>query len=278
MRRTPAAVVVALLLLGCDSSGKHSRSTEPTELSSSPATDVPTTADAQPDPVRAVPDPCLRVLFKGRTYFLTHRPLGAGPGVGRILGKGNTSRCGRGDAQARVVVYSVNEQSPTEAITISPPKGDVWLYTRPLVGSHWTHLPRIVVDAGGAGPFRLGMSRASLEAAGANFSAGGAVGGGHCRSFVVSWAGARIRGQVHARTGLEVLYLDDWGETLEGIAAGDSSTKVAKAYGEFAPRSPLLVTPAGRQSAWAMRFDWSHRPHTVAAIALIRDDQSCTIL
>lgn len=277
MHRASAAIVVALLLFGCDSSGQPSRSVESSDLLPSPATGTTSTAEARPTPARGLPDPCLRVLFKDRTYFLTHRPLGAAPGVGRILGKGRTVQC-QGPGQTRVVVYSVNEQSPVEAITISPPKGDVWLYTRPAGGSHWTHLPRIVADPGGAGPFRLGMSTARLKAVGAHFSTGGAVGDGRCRSFVVSWAGARIRGQVQARTGVEILYLDDWGETLEGIAVGDSSAKVARTYGDFAPRSLMLVVPAGRQSAWAFRFDWSHRPHTVAAIALIRGDQRCTTL
>jgi hypothetical protein len=73
--------------------------------------------------------PCGRVEFEHRTYLLTRRPPGAGPGVGRILGHGRTVNC-HGTTEPRVRIYSVNEESPVRAITMSR-DGNVWLYTRP---------------------------------------------------------------------------------------------------------------------------------------------------
>jgi hypothetical protein len=278
----PVAAVVALLMCGCHSNGSGTNGqTDPTEPTPSNVTDVPTTAGAQQGERRAVHNPCLRVQFKGQTYFLTHRPMGAGPGVGRVLGEGRTSRCEGGAVQERVTVYSVNEQSPDEAITISPPKGDVWLYTRPTGDSSWAHRPRIVVDAGGAGPVRLGMNSADLEAMGANFWAGGAVGGGHCQSFAVTWAGARIRGQVHDQAGVQIIHLDDWGETPEGIGTGDPAHQVAAAYPhDWVSISPgaLFATRASREARFVMVFDMTNRPYTVAGVSLIRPDQDCTRL
>lgn len=93
--------------------------------------------------------------------------------------------------------------------------------------------------------------------------------------------GTRLDGKYHLRNqppgnfGNSCFCVDAWGEKLQGIAVGDSGAEVAEAYPELVPRSPLLVTPASRHSAWAIQFDWSHRPHTVAAIARIRDHQNC---
>jgi hypothetical protein len=72
--------------------------------------------------------PCGRVEFDHRTYLLTRRPHGAGPGVGRILGAGHAVDC-HGATEAGVRIYSVNEEDPARAITISQ-DGNVWLYTR----------------------------------------------------------------------------------------------------------------------------------------------------
>lgn len=72
---------------------------------------------------------CEVVMFEGLTYRLTPSPEGTGPGVGRLLGEGRTGRCTEGSSSA-VTVYSVNEESPEQAVTIS--YGDVvLLYTRP---------------------------------------------------------------------------------------------------------------------------------------------------
>jgi hypothetical protein len=72
--------------------------------------------------------PCGRVEFDHRTYLLSRRPHGAGPGVGRILGAVRTVDC-HGATEAGVRIYSVNEEDPARAITISQ-DGNVWLYSR----------------------------------------------------------------------------------------------------------------------------------------------------
>ena len=68
--------------------------------------------------------PCEAIVFAGRRYLLTHRPDGAGPGVGRPLGTAEAIDC----RPMRVKVYSVNEQPKDEALAVSDGK-TVRLYT-----------------------------------------------------------------------------------------------------------------------------------------------------
>ena len=58
------------------------------------------------------------------------RPPGAGPSVGCILRLRTHCGCNRATEQ-RLRIYSVNEESPVRAITISQ-ESKVWLYTPPL--------------------------------------------------------------------------------------------------------------------------------------------------
>lgn len=85
--------------------------------------DVPS-QKSSPDASAAALEPCAAIVFEGRRYLLTHRPEGAGPGVGRPLGTAEATGC----RPMRVEVYSVNEQSKDEALTVSDGK-TVWLYT-----------------------------------------------------------------------------------------------------------------------------------------------------
>lgn len=137
---------------------------------------------------------------------------------------------------------------------------------------------RSKVGPNGVGPIRLGRSVAALKALGARFSEGGAVGEGRCQVFAVSWAGGTVHGQVEDQAGVEIIYLDRWGETPEGIGAGDDADEVAAAYQEYRPDSPRLEVRAGRDAMWAFRFDGSGRPITVGSVALMQTDQNCTIL
>lgn len=95
------------------------------------ATFLGTTLPCSPlasDPPSAQQPECEVVMFEGLTYRLTPSPEGTGPGVGRLLGEGRTGRCTAGGSSA-VTVYSANEESPEQAVTIS--YGDVvLLYTR----------------------------------------------------------------------------------------------------------------------------------------------------
>lgn len=135
------------------------------------------------------------------------------------------------------------------------------------------------VGPNGIGPVRLGMSVAELRALGARFSEGGAVGGdGWCQTFAVSWADNKVRGQVQGEAGVEIIYLDRWGETPEGIGAGDDAEEVARLYPEYRPDFARLEVRAGNDAMWALRFELSERPITVAAVALMQTSQDCTIL
>jgi hypothetical protein len=114
-----AAVVTAALVSGCDSHQVSSKGSTDTHSSS--------TTDATHSAVAS--RPCQRVEFDDHTYLLTRSPPGAGPGVGRILGIGRTEDCRHEAAGQGVRVYSVNEEGPARAVTISQ-GGKVWLYTR----------------------------------------------------------------------------------------------------------------------------------------------------
>ncbi|MCW2791686.1 MAG: hypothetical protein JWO76_784 [Nocardioides sp.] len=137
---------------------------------------------------------------------------------------------------------------------------------------------RSSVGPNGVGAVRLGMSVATLKALGARFSEGGAVGEGRCQVFTLSWAGGTARGQIADQAGVEIIYLDRWAETPEGIGAGDDADDVASVYPEYRADSPRLEVLAGRDAMWAFRFDRSRRPIIVDSVALMRTDQSCTIL